>query len=86
MARPKSTFTKEQINLTINREVLKTIKGIAKINGKSLSQLTEDCYRDIIQKFEALQNNPDEVLKMVQDQVEKIVQERLKQGEQKHNQ
>lgn len=70
---------KEKLTLTINREVLITIKQIADLNLKTLSQLTEDCYRDIIMKYKGLQENPDEVMKQIQEQVKEIIELRNKQ-------
>ncbi|MDO8623301.1 MAG: DUF6364 family protein [archaeon] len=78
MVRPKSQTPKVQINLTIEKEIVKLMKKYAFNKKKSLSQVTEEIYRSLLINEKLQEENPEELKKMLNQAlpiIEKMIKE-----------
>lgn len=79
MARPKLNITREQINLTIEREILKQIKKYANNKKKSLSQITEELYSSLLKDEKLTKENPELLMDKIKQAIpliEKMIKDK----------
>lgn len=71
---------KTKITLSIENEILKSIRKYALDKKKSLSQLSEELYQSLLHNEKLLNENPKELKKMVDISIPMLL-ERIKQEE-----
>jgi len=87
MARPKLNVTREQINLTIEREILKQIKKYSVNKNKSLSRITEELYFNLLQDEKLTKENPELLMDKIKQAIpliEKMIEDNKKKQAEKN--
>lgn len=72
MARPKNQATKERLNLTIDKIILKNIKDFVNLKRASLSQFTEDYYKEQLDMNEKVKQNPKALIENFKKQLDYV--------------